>query len=407
MGTRRLVAAAGGLAVALAAAPLGALHAQVPSGQDSASQRTWGTNTGPILKKPQARSDIAADSALIREALAGSRLEVRLGSLAQQKASSPAVKQFAQRMVTDHTTMGNDWTALAANNGLPLKPSADQSQEQEQQAAQLANLSGAEFDRAYMTAMVQDHQRDVDALQAQGPSARSAEVRQLAASGLATIRQHLSMAQQVAGQVGAGTSVAVAPATPQATPPSNQGTTQPGQVTNQNGRAGDQASARNRNDIRADGDYVRNVAAGNLMEVQMGELAQRRASDPAVKQFAGRMVKEFGNWQDRWTGMASRNGMDFEPGMGRLHRQKIDRLQRASGAKFDQVYMTTVIQHLQALLPYFEKEGRAARSPQVRNLVESELPNLRQYLALAKRTGKKVDADTTASGRGRNVSSAH
>lgn len=391
MCTRKLIAAAVGLALALAAAPLSALHSQGTPAQDSASRRAWGVNPGPVTRKPQARPEVAADSSFIREALAGNLQEVRLGKLAEQKATNPAVKQFAQRMVTDHTTMGNQWTALAASNGLPLKPGADPAQEAE--AARLEQLSGAEFDRAYMTSMIQDHRHDVEIFQSQGPSANSADARQLAASGLPTLQQHLSMAVQAGRQVGA-TSVASTPSVPR--------TTSPG--ANQNGQVASRPAPGGRNALTSDEAYVRNLAAGNLMEIRMGELALRKAADPDVKQFAERMVTNFTEWQKRWTGMASRSGMPFEPGMGPLHRQKVDRLRKLSGAAFDRAYMTTVIQHFQALLPYFQKEGRAARSPQVRNLVESELPVLRQYLTLARRTGRQVHADLSRSGQDRNVS---
>jgi hypothetical protein len=89
--------------------------------------------------------------------------------------------------------------------------------------------------------------------------------------------------------------------------------------------------------------------------------------------------------------------------MGRMHQQKVDRVQKASGGNFDRVYMQTVIQHLESIVPYFQNEGRSANSPQVRRLVGSELPSLRQSLALAKRTGARVKADTSESGS-RNVS---
>jgi putative membrane protein len=384
MSIRRLMAAAGGLAVALAAAPVSALHSQATPRQDTPTNRSWGA---PTTARPQAGPEIRADSALIREATAGSLLEIRLGNLAETKAINPAVKQFGQRMVTDHTTMQNQWSALAARNGLP-KAGLDQAQEQE--ASQLAKLSGAEFDRAYMTSMIQDHQHDVDAFQSQGPSARSAEVRQLAASSLGTIQQHLTLARQVGSQVGATTNVAAAPQNPPAPTPS-------GQVAPQRAKAGQE-------DLKDDKEFIRDVTAAGVMEVRLGEMAQQKATDPAVKRFADQMVTEFTRLQDQWTGMASRNGMSFQPGMGPLHKDKVDRLQKASRADFDRVYMSIVIQNHQALLPYYQNEGRSAHSPQVRNLAEKELPTLQKQLAEAKRIGTQVKADTTLAGRERNVS---
>jgi putative membrane protein len=395
----RTLLAAGGLAAAFAAAPLSALHSQTPA-QDSAANRTWGTHTGPIISKPTARADVAADSGLIGQAILANQQEMRLGTLAQQKAASPAVKQFGQRMVTDHTTMGKQWSALAAQNGLPLKPSPDPTQTE--QTTQLQSLSGAEFDRVYMTAMIQMHQRMASDLQNEASSARSAEVRQLAANALPIVQQHLTLATQVGSQVGASTNVAVVPTTP-AVPGATQTTTQPGQIVTQPGQAAPERTNRASADLKADRDFVQEVAADNLLELRLADLAQRKARDPAVKQFAQQMQGAFTQAQNRWTGMSARNGMTVKPSMGRMHQQKVDRVQKASGGNFDRVYMQTVIQHLQSIVPYFENEGRSANSPQVRRLVGSELPSLRQSLALAKRTGAKVKADTSESGN-RNVS---
>jgi hypothetical protein len=44
-----------------------------------------------------------------------------------------------------------------------------------------------------------------------------------------------------------------------------------------------------------------------------------------------------------------------------------------------------VIENLQSIVPYFENEGRSARSSEVRNLVKDELPSLQEHLELAKR----------------------
>jgi putative membrane protein len=375
MSTRRLIAAAGALAVAFTAAPIALLHSQVPA-KDSAFRP--GPGGGQPTSTVPGRAGVTADSAFIREASAGNVLEVRLGNLAQGKATNSEVKQFAQRMVTDHTQMEKQWNALAGRNGLPpaaLDPA------QAQDVIRLEKLSGAEFDRAYMTTMIQDHQHDVDAFRSQGLSAHSAEVRQLAATGLTTIQQHLSMAQQVGSAVGASTTVAVVPQAPQAPQPT---------ATSQNGKVAPQPVKGGSADVKADKKFIQEVGAGNMMEIRLGQIAQQKATGSDARRLADRMVADFTRWQDRWTGMASRNGMPFKPGMGDLHREKVERLQKASRGQFDRVYVRTVIENLESMVPYFQKEGRAARSPQVRNLVEEELPTLQQNLAMAKRVGEQV-----------------
>ncbi len=50
-----------------------------------------------------------SDQAFVAKALAGGDAEVQLGQLAEQKSQSQDVKQFAQKMVSDHTQMGDKW----------------------------------------------------------------------------------------------------------------------------------------------------------------------------------------------------------------------------------------------------------------------------------------------------------
>lgn len=398
MFTRRLVAAASVLGVALAAAPMGALHSQTPA-QDSAANRTWRVNPGGTAVGSQG-SSVVADSAFIREALAGNLLEVGLGNLALQKGLNPAVKQFGQQMITDHSTMQNQWNALVSTNRLSLKASLNQAQQQ--QASQIGKLSGAEFDRQYMTAMVQDHQNDVALFQSQGLSAHSPQVRQLASTELATIQQHLSTATQVASQVGATTAVATVPQYPQNPAATGQSTTLPGTVTTANGQV--IPRGKGNGEVRADADFVREVTADQLLEIRLGELAQRKATDADVKRFAQQVVDNFTRWQNRWTGVASRNGLAFEPGLGNLHRQKLERLQKAPGAEADRVYLSIVTDHLGSIVPYFQNEGKAVRSPQVRNLVNEELPAVQQLLTMAKGLNRQDRAEANVRGKNKRDS---
>lgn len=389
MSTRTFLAAAGGLAILAGAAPLGALHAQVT--QDSAAHRTWGTNPGPIHSLPSKGApaqtsttiQVQADSAFIREALAGNLLEVNLGDLARQQAADSSVKQFGLRMVTDHASMQNQLTSLAARNGLTIQPRLDPSQQS--QVTRLRQLSGAAFDRAYMNAMVQDHQRDVAAFERQSTTAHSPEVRQLASSGLTVIRGHLDMAQRIDSTLTGGNVASAGAAQPAAVPSRNN------------------AASSNRNgNLSADRDFVTNVAAANLMEIRLGQMAERKARNSAVKQFARRMVDDYTDFQKRWTGMAARNGLDVKPGMGPRHMDKIQRLQKASNAEFDRVYMTIVTEHFQALMPYFQKEGRDLQSAAARDLIRNRVPALRQQLAEARRIDDQVHANVSRSDRGRN-----
>ena len=253
-----------------------------------------------------------ADTAFIRDVVAGNLLEVQLGNLAERKASNPAVKQFAQQMVKDHTAMEKQWIALGARNGVPV-PALDPAGKQAM--SQLEKLSGTEFDQAYMTSMVNDHQQTVNVLQQLARQAQSAEVRQLAASGLPTVQQHLTMAQQVGSQVGATTGVAVVPRNPAAA--TN------GQVTNQNDKSS--------KDLDSDKELIRLVTEDHMWELRLNQMAQREGTDEEVKQFAQNMVNDFTRWQNRWEDLVVKSRMASRPGINHQRDQKEDQLQRASG----------------------------------------------------------------------------
>lgn len=373
--TRRLLTAAAGLALALAAAPAYLLQAQT---KPTSAKVPWG---------PQATGQPAADSAYIREAASMNLLEVRLGTLAAQRSSSDAVKEFAKQMVDDHGTMGRKWTSLASKYGLPTSVTLNSIQQQSDD--QLSKLSGADFDRAYMQAMVEDHEQDAATLQSIGERAQSAEVKQLAAGSVTVTRQHLSKAQQVASEVGAPSAVArTSPASPAS--PANAG-------------------ARRRTDAgqgnQADGRYAQELAYGHIMEVRLAQMAQKRAKNKEVKQFANRMADDFGQWQQRWTDLASKHGAKVNPNMGPLHRQKIDRLEKASSGNFDQVYVDIVVENLGSMLPYLQKEGREANSADIRNAVNDELPTVQEKLSAAQRLDRQVQANGKAKGKGRSLSS--
>jgi putative membrane protein len=180
--------AAGGLVIALAAGSLSPLQAQAT----------------PAAAKSSANADVKADSRFVRNFTSDNMLEASLGKLAQQKAENAAVKQFGQRMDTDHNKIQNDWVNMATQNGLTLR--TGMGQRHRAKLTRLEKLSGKEFDKAYMTQAIQDHKDDIDYFQREGQAAHSSQVRDLVASTLPTLQDHFKQAKEIGAQVGADTS---------------------------------------------------------------------------------------------------------------------------------------------------------------------------------------------------------
>ena len=146
-----------------------------------------------------------ADKTFATEAAHGGLAEVQLGQLALQKASSPKVKEFAQRMVTDHGKANDELKTLAQSKNITLPAGVDAKAKATHD--RLAKLSGPAFERAYMQDMVAGHRKAVAAFKKESTSGKDPEVKAWATKTLPTIEEHLKMAQDIAKNVGAvGTS---------------------------------------------------------------------------------------------------------------------------------------------------------------------------------------------------------
>lgn len=138
------------------------------------------------------------DKEFVSMAGMGGLAEVQMGNLALQKASNADVKAFAQRMVTDHSKANEELQQFATTKGVALPTELDGPPKDALE--HLAALSGAEFDKAYMQHMVEDHQKDVAEFEKASTSAADTDLRAWAGRTVPTLHEHLSLAKEVAGK---------------------------------------------------------------------------------------------------------------------------------------------------------------------------------------------------------------
>jgi putative membrane protein len=144
-----------------------------------------------------------SESSFLKDAAAGGIAEVKFAELAEQNASNPQVKSFARRMVNDHSKMNDQLQTLASVKNVELP--TDMGIKEKASYKLLSAKKGADFDRAYMSDMVKDHESDIKDFQKQAKNATDSDVRALASKDLPTLREHLSQAQQLASEIGAST----------------------------------------------------------------------------------------------------------------------------------------------------------------------------------------------------------
>ena len=111
-------------------------------------------------KTPTAKAGGASDTLFVKNAAKGGLAEVELGQLAADHGASDEVKKFGQRMVTDHGKANDELKSLAQQKNITLPTELDGKHKATHD--RLSKLSGAQFDRAYMQDMLQDHRKDVN-----------------------------------------------------------------------------------------------------------------------------------------------------------------------------------------------------------------------------------------------------
>ena len=135
-----------------------------------------------------------------RDAAIGGIAEVELGRLAVQKAASPKVRQFGQKMIDDHSKANADLQTAAQTQGIALPTEIDS--RHKAKMGELSKLSGFEFDKAYMKDMVKDHEKDVAEFEKAAKMSGDTPVRGFAEKALPTLREHLRMAREVSQSLG-------------------------------------------------------------------------------------------------------------------------------------------------------------------------------------------------------------
>jgi putative membrane protein len=135
------------------------------------------------------------DETFAIKAAQGGVAEVRLGELAQEKAQNQAVRKFGQRMVEEHTKANHRLKEAALREKISLPKEMDRRDQETYDA--LAKLSGAEFDKAYVRDMVQDHQDDIAEFGTEARIGKREEIKTFAAETLSTLKEHLKAAKEM------------------------------------------------------------------------------------------------------------------------------------------------------------------------------------------------------------------
>lgn len=134
------------------------------------------------------------------------QVDIDAGKLAKSKGRSKQVKDFAQRMITDHGAVNKSATELVEK--LHVTPEPNPTSESlkaggDENLAKLKTLGGAAFDKAYIDHEVSYHEAVLNALdKTLIPSAQNAELKALLIKVRPAFEAHLEMAKNLQTELG-------------------------------------------------------------------------------------------------------------------------------------------------------------------------------------------------------------
>ncbi|WP_431295196.1 DUF4142 domain-containing protein [Pedobacter sp. P26] len=136
-----------------------------------------------------------ADAKFTTQAAVGGMAEVELGKMALEKSSNPQVKEFATMMVKDHGMANTELMAIAKQKNITLPSTVDD--EHKKKMDDLSKKTGVDFDKAYVSAMVDGHKSTLKLMEDESKDGKDADLKSFATKTAPIVQSHLVMINKI------------------------------------------------------------------------------------------------------------------------------------------------------------------------------------------------------------------
>jgi len=146
----------------------------------------------------------------------------------------------------------------------------------------------------------------------------------------------------------------------------------------------------------ADTHFAKEAAQGGMAEVKLGQLAQEKGSNDAVKKFGKRMVDDHSKAGGKLKDVASKEKISLPKDISAKDQATYDRLAKLNGAAFDRAYAKNMVADHQADVAAFRKEANTGKNDSLNGFASETLPTLEDHLKDAKEMMKTVGGATAS-----------
>ena len=146
-------------------------------------------------EQPQKEQLSQQGQQFVDEAGLANMAEIELSRAAMDKIKDQTVRDYAQRMIDDHTKMGEELKTLANTMGATVPSELSESAKQKKE--ELQKLSGKKLQDKYIDIMVDDHEKVVDLFREQSESEEDPQLQSFASRNLPVLQEHLDRAKAI------------------------------------------------------------------------------------------------------------------------------------------------------------------------------------------------------------------
>lgn len=147
------------------------------------------------------RADVdAGDKTFVGKAAQGGMTEVAMGKLAAEKGTTQEIKDFGNKMDSEHSSVNSKLKSTAESKGITVPDKLDTMHQLAVDG--LSKKSGTDFDKAYVADMVKMHQKDEAAFTKASTDLKDPDLKSLASDTLPMIKMHLSEVEKIQSGMG-------------------------------------------------------------------------------------------------------------------------------------------------------------------------------------------------------------
>jgi putative membrane protein len=141
------------------------------------------------------------DGNIIHYVIVGDSMEVELARLAETRAASAEVRDFARMLLTDHSAYLAEDLEMSKDEdlGRAASPTDYTLTRLTTMWNELSGLNGSAFDRAFLRHIAMKHQSSIAAYRTLEPSARDDDLEKLLEDRVPLLERHLNRAREIAG----------------------------------------------------------------------------------------------------------------------------------------------------------------------------------------------------------------